>query len=236
MFGLSPIPSSDGQAWSGSDYGVIQTATGFTNVGNITGLHKAGFAASAFLVDSVGRNLVTLGALVGYPIFNVTDGSSGLITAIGDQDATNDKVTAALSGGTNNYWTPGDSFQIPMSEYGVVMDVDGSETYTVTSYLGTIGDITGNTGNVILDIGRQPLPLSASLLTYIPEIPNAYQEAMIAFAVYWLGRGAAKGLTQAGKAQEGLAIFNNYVQEYNNTEMIEESDHEIEDRSSEYLY
>ncbi len=236
MFGLSPIPVSTGEVWVGSDYGLLQTATGFEVVGNITGTHKTGYAASAFFVDSAGRNMVTLGALVGYPIFNMTDGSSGIITAIGNQDATNDKVTATLSGGTNNYWTPGDTFQIPMGEYGVVMDVAGQETYTVSSWMGTIADIVGNTNNLVLDIARKPLPLSVILDTFISEIPDPYQEAVIAFGVYWLGRGAFKGVAQTQKATEGLALFNQYVAEYNQTDLFEESEKEIEDRSDEYLY
>lgn len=235
MIGFSPFPSSAGETWTGTAFGILTSATGFTNVGNVTGTHKTGYAASAFLVDSAGRNLATLGALAGYPIFNTTDGSSGVITAIGNQDATNDKVTATLSGGTNNYWSVGDSFQIPMSEYGVVIDASDSETYTFTSWLGTIYDITGNTGNVILDIARKPLPLSANLLTSICEIPDPFQEAVIHFGVYWLGGGSYKGVAQEGKAKEAEVKFYQMVEEYNFTQEIEESDSEVEDRNSEWL-
>ncbi len=234
--GLNPIPNVDGEVWVGSDYGVLTSATGFTNVGNITGLHKTGFPASAFLVDSAGRDLTTLGALVGYPIYNVTDGSVGLITAIGDQAATNDKISVTLAGGTNNYWSPDDSFQIPMSEYGVVMDAAGAETYTFNSYLGTIYDIRGNTGNLVLDVARKPLPLSVNYLTMFSEVPAEYHEAVIAFAVYWLGRSAYKGVVQKEKAQEGLEIFVRYVQEYKTDgEVAEETDVAIEDRLGELL-
>ena len=45
-----------------------------------------------------------------------------------------------------------------------------------------------------------------------------------------------KGLVQAEKAAEGLQVFNGYVQEYNTTEMFDETDKEIEDRSDEWLY
>ena len=236
MVGLSPIPSVDGEVWVGTDYGVLASATNFAYSGNLTGLHKTGFANSSFLVDSLGRNLSTLGALVGYPVFNVTDGSSGIITAIGNQAATDDKVSATLSGGTDNDWDAGDSFQIPMGEYGVILDGDGTETYTFTSFLGTIGDITGNTGNLVLDIARKPLPMSASLDTFICEIPSEYQEAAVAYAVYWLGRGAFKGVTQDGKAKEGLAVFQGFVQEFNSMdELVEETESMIEDRSGEWL-
>jgi hypothetical protein len=235
MVGFSPIRSTDGDVWNGNDYGVLTSATGFTATGNVTGNHKTGYPASAFLVDSLGRNLSTLGAMVGYPIFNVTDGSSGIITAIGNQDATNDKVTATLAGGTNNYWTPADSFQIPMSEYGVVLDTTDPDTYTFTSYLGTIADIAGDTGNVVLDIARQPLPLSANLLASICEIPSPYQEAVIAHAVYWLGRSVYKGITQEAKAIQGLTRFNELVAEYLNDDFLEETDQAVEDRNYEWL-
>jgi hypothetical protein len=235
-FGLSPIPSSDGTTWDADDYGVMTTATGYTNVGTISGTHKAGYASSAFLVDADGRDLSTLGALTGYPVFNSTDASSGVITAIGDQDATNDKVTATLADGTDNDWDPGDEYSIPMSEYGVVLDITQNEAYTVSSYLGTIFEITGGSGNLVLDISRKPLELSASLDTMICEIPAHYQEAPIAFAVYWLGRGAYKGVTQAEKAAEGMAVFNNYVLEYGRPdESAEETDPEVEDRWYEWL-
>ena len=113
LVGISPIPTTDGESWVGTDYGILQSATGFTNVGNVLGTHKTGFTSSAFLVDADGRDLTLLGALVGYPIYNVTDGSAGIITAIGDEDATNDKVTATLAGGTLNEWNTGDSFPDP---------------------------------------------------------------------------------------------------------------------------
>lgn len=232
-FGLNPIPNIDGQVWDGSKYGVVQSATGFTNVGNVLGLHKTGYAASAFFVDEQGRDLALLGAQVGYPIYNVTDGSTGLITAIGDQAATNDKVTATLSGGVNNYWTPGDSMQIPMSEYGVVMDAGGQETYTFSSLLGTIMDITGDIGNLILDVVRKPLPLSASLDTMVSEVPSDYHEAVIAFGVYWLGRSSFAGTIQQTKAAEGWAKFAELVTQYNNEGQIaDETNNEIEDRLS----
>ena len=236
QIGLNPIPNIDGEAWTGIDYGVLTSATGFANAGNVTGLHRVGYAASAFLVDSLGRDLTALGALVGYPIINVTDGSMGIITAIGDQDGTNDKVTATLAGGTNNYWSVGDSFQIPMSEYGVVMEADDSTVYTFNSFLGTIADIRGNTGNLVLDVARKPLPLSASLLTMFSEVPAEYQEAVIAFAVYWLGRSAYKGVVQKEKANEGLEIFVRYIQEYKTSGGIaEETDVEIDDRLAAFM-
>ena len=217
LVGISPIPTTDGESWVGTDYGILQSATGFTNVGNVLGTHKTGFSSSAFLVDSAGRDLTLLGAMVGYPIYNVTDGSAGIITAIGNQAATNDKVSATLAGGTHNAWNTGDSFQIPMAEYGVVMDVAGNDEqeYIMNSYFGTIADIYGKTGNLMLDVARAPLPLSETLLDSISEIPAVHQDAVIGYAVYELGRASFKGIVQLDKSQEGMTEFNRHVAEYN---------------------
>jgi len=227
-FGVSPIPNADGSVFDADAYGLLVTATGYQTVGNIQGTHKAGYEASAFLVDAEGRDMSDLGALVGYPVLNTTDGSQGVITTIGDQDAVNDKVTATLTGGTNNYWTPGDAFLIPMGEYGVVADGD-TETYTVSNLLGTVANIAGGLGNFGLDCVRRPLALSADMLTAICEIPQAYQEAPIAFAVYWLGSGQFGGLVQNSKAVAALGLFNQYVAEYTSEDdLVDVSANEIE--------
>lgn len=57
--------------------------------------------AAAFAVD---------GSLLGQTITNVTDGSSGTITAV-----TATTITATLSGGTNNSWVIGDSYTIAIT-------------------------------------------------------------------------------------------------------------------------
>ena len=82
----------------------------------ITGTHKTGFPASDFLVDSSGRDLAALGALPGLIIKNVTQNKQAVITAIGDQDATNDKIDGTLTGSAK--WAEGDSFVIYVSAAG----------------------------------------------------------------------------------------------------------------------
>ena len=220
--GLSPYPSIDGSTWVASDYGVLATATGYQTVGLIQGYQSSAYDNSAFLVDAQGRDLVSLGALVGYPVFNGTTGASGVITAIGDQDATNDKVTATLSSGV---WSVNDVFAIPMNEFGTVADGD-TELYTIAgSMFGTVGDIAGGSGNLVLDCVRRPLPLSEDLDDAISEVPAAYHEAVLAYAVYWLGSGMFGGLVQNSKAMASLAIFNGYVEEYTSTDdMVEVSE------------
>ena len=235
MVGVSPIPTSAANILVNStDYGIVTGMTGFTIVGDISGTHKAGFAASAFLVDSLGRDLSTLGAIVGYPIYNTTQGTWGTITAIGDQDAVNDKVTATLSG--TGIWTVGDAFVIPMSDFGVGIDADPSRINGGVQ-VGVIADVITGQGTIGLDIARKPIILAVATDTMICEIPETYHEAVIAFATYWLALGKFSGVSQPQKAADAMAIFTAYVNEFKlNDETLVETDGEIEDRaSSEWL-
>lgn len=215
LVGVSPIPTTDGTSWTGDEYGVVTSATGFTNVGNITGTHIAsGYSGTAYLVDNAGRDLSALGVAAGHMVFNTTDGSSGQITSLADAEATNDRVNATLSGGTDNDWDLGDSFQIPMSEYGVVIDATDEESYMMSSYLGTIANIYGKSGNLLLDVARKPLQLSTDNLTGTTEIPAAHHPGLIGYAVWWLGSRSFNGVIAAEKAKEGKAVFDEHVADY----------------------
>lgn len=225
--GVSPYPSADGSPWVASDYGVLATATGYQTAGLIQGFQSFAYPNSAAMVDGQGQDLVALGALVGYPIYNATQGTSGIITAIGNAAATNDMITAAMSG--SGLWQVNDVYAIPMGEFGTVASGD-TEFYTIAGGMfGTIGDIAGGSGNLVLDCVRRPLPLSVNLDDAISEVPAAYHEAVLAYAVYWLGAGMFGGLVQNSKALASLAIFNNYVAEYNSTEdLVEVSENSVE--------
>lgn len=88
------------------------STTAFTQLLGVSGSHKSGYTTSAFYVDSLSRNMATLGAVVGQTIFNNTDLSSGVITAIGNADATNDKIEATLAGGFANVWNTSNGMDI----------------------------------------------------------------------------------------------------------------------------
>ena len=77
------------------------TARHFASTGTHTG---AGNAAT--LTDADG-NFINEGVVAGMIVYNVTDGSSGTITA---RDATT--VTATLAGGTDDDWDAGDYYYI----------------------------------------------------------------------------------------------------------------------------
>lgn len=72
--------------------------------GDYTGTHD-GPSGAATLTDSAAT--WTSGEYVGLVLYNITDGSSGLITA-----NTGTTITATLSGGTENDWDSGDSYRI----------------------------------------------------------------------------------------------------------------------------
>ena len=83
-----------------------------------TGTHKRG-ASSATLVDpgadflscGIHGNTGKWGGADQQLVKNTTDGSSALITAV-----TEDEVTAALTGGTDNDWDVGDEYEIYVTE------------------------------------------------------------------------------------------------------------------------
>jgi len=123
-YNVNPTTEPDEMAWHGNFLNKNTAA-----LDKVTGTHKAGFADSAFLVDNAGRDFESLGVETGMTILNLTDGSSGTITAIGNQDATNDKIEVTLTGGTDDDFDVGDSFRIVLSSLGIgewdYGDVDG---------------------------------------------------------------------------------------------------------------
>ena len=84
----------------------------FSQLVGIAGTHKTGYPASAFYIDANGRDLIALGMSVGMTVYNETDGSSGVITAIQNGDSVNDKIVATLSGGSTNLWAIGQMMSI----------------------------------------------------------------------------------------------------------------------------
>jgi len=76
----------------------------FTSI--YTGAHTAAISATV-MTDATAHFIAN--ALVGLPIFNVTDGSSGIIIANTDTTVT----VGALTGGATDQWNPGDIYTIP---------------------------------------------------------------------------------------------------------------------------
>lgn len=211
-FAAYPRPSTDGTTYDGSTMGVVTAATDFTFTGNITGTHKTGFGNSAFLVDNDGRNFAALGVTVGMMIFNTTDGSSGQITAIGNQDATNDKISVTLSGGTDDDFDTDDSFVVTVGEYGVVIRADNSEEWAFSSTYGALQDITPLSGNFLLEFVKRPLLLD--LDTQFPEIPPEHHHALAERAIWKLGGAEYNSETVRGRAAEGQNSWLQAIADY----------------------
>jgi hypothetical protein len=70
-----------------------------------TGTHSG--ADGGLVLRNKGADFKSCGVTTGKAIYNTTDSSNGLITAV-----TEDTVTCTLSGGTNNTWTSGDTYKI----------------------------------------------------------------------------------------------------------------------------
>jgi len=79
---------------------------GVVFTGIYTGAHTAAIHAT-IMTDAAAH--FTVNALVGLPIFNVTDGSSGIIIA----NTANTVTVVALTGGVSDQWNPGDIYTIP---------------------------------------------------------------------------------------------------------------------------
>ena len=78
--------------FEGNTWSVIEAG------GPIRVVHNGG-DNKAYLTDSKGRDFVKMGVLVGDTVYNRTNGESGTVSAIGNDAATNDKLSITLSGG-----------------------------------------------------------------------------------------------------------------------------------------
>ena len=94
------------------------------NVGCWTGIHTGADDQATVMTDAT--KAFTVDALIGYQIFNTTDGSSGIIT---DNDATTVTV-ASLAGGTGNDWDTGDTYEINNSQLVITSGVTVATGYT----------------------------------------------------------------------------------------------------------
>ena len=70
-----------------------------------TGTHKGG--DGGLIIRDKDRHFRSLGVLVGLAVYNDTDESNGLVTAV-----TEEEVTCTLLEGTSNTWTNGDTYSI----------------------------------------------------------------------------------------------------------------------------
>lgn len=82
-----------------------------------------GANAAAILTDSMARfRAAGVRANVGMIVYNQTDGSQGVVTAVDDNN-----LTATLTGGTDNLWDTGDTY--------LIVTVDAVERSSIQNFL-----------------------------------------------------------------------------------------------------
>jgi len=107
---------------------LIYTSSRHLSLG-IRGLVKTG-SSTTTIIDKDGRNFVTLGVATGDTVTNLKTGSIYTITAIGDGDATNDKLTFTAIGTTDN--SENNEFLLIILDRWDFNYVNGSSGTTVT--------------------------------------------------------------------------------------------------------
>jgi len=170
MLEVHPPPNADGDTY------VLATDTGIAIGGdlpatssNVTGIATGG--TNLTLVDA-GVDFTTLGLAAGMYVRNVTDASYAYIQTIAANTLT---FAAALTGGTANTFSAGDSYNILAGEYGVLTAWEDDDRYVFSSEVGLTAKITVPAGNFRVDYVPYPLQIMAdSPPTMKPEIPKLY--------------------------------------------------------------
>ena len=117
-----------------NDDGVQQVQFANNRSKAFSGTHTAAGNHATIMTDSAAA--FTIDALIGWKIFNITDGSYGIIT---DNDATTVTV-AALVGGTDNDWDTNDQYEINQS----LVRIETGNTVTAVGIM--IGSSRGGSG------------------------------------------------------------------------------------------
>lgn len=111
----------------------------------LKGQHE-GANAAASLYESIGQ-FVSFGvrANVGMILYNLTDGSSGRVTAVDEEN-----MTATLAGGTDNLWDTGDIYRIvtidarQIAQIEAKLDMTASDITAVVSARGACNCLTAS--------------------------------------------------------------------------------------------
>ena len=197
MLGVYPAPDADGTAYDlDPDTGIVTGGDlpGATN--NITGL-ATGAGTATSLQDTL-VDFTDMGLVEGMAILNVTDGSTCNIVTI----ATTTITTTALSGGTDNTWTSGDSYNILAGEYGIITSWESDDIVMFSATVGGISNITVPAGNIRVEFIPYPLsfPESGNDDQY-PEIPKLYHHDFAMGVVSDCLRGFTEGSKEFDRAK-----------------------------------
>lgn len=184
MLGLYPKPDVDGTDYATDiDTGVSVGVEypGATN--NVPGVATGGNAGGTTLVDT---NVIftNMGLVPGMYVRNTSDGSYAYILTIAANTLT---FASALSGGTLNKFTAGNSYLILAGEYGVLTSFEYNDRILFGSDIGALETITIPAGNIYVDYVPLPMPFSFDPTALdsaqgndnqYPEIPKMYHQAL----------------------------------------------------------
>lgn len=180
--GIYPPPDEDGTNYADDpDTGVAVGSSLPAASNNYTGTATGG--GTTTLIDT-GTTFTDLGLVAGMYVRNVTDGSYAYIKTVATNTLT---FAAAATGGTDNTFTAGDSYEILAGEYGVITSWENSDQYIFGSEIGLLANITIPAGNFCVEYVPYPLPFSydpdeadddQDADTQYPDIPKLYHIAL----------------------------------------------------------
>lgn len=171
MLGVYPAPDTDGTLYSLSPGPGIIIGTDFPGTtSNYSGVATGG---SNLLLDDTTVDFTTLGIVAGMDVLNVTDGSQSTISSVAATEIT---LSAALSGGSDNTFSAGDSYTILCGEYGIITSWNEEEDIVIfSSEVGAISNISIPSGNIKVDFIPYPIPFpETGNDDQYPEIPKLY--------------------------------------------------------------
>ena len=197
---VHPAPLQDGTSYAlNPDTGI---AIGGDLPGTTSDVIGRATSGSATTLGDTSVDFTTMGLVSGMAVKNVTDGSSAKITTIA---ATTIGLTN-LSGGTNNTFSAGDSYNILAGEYGVITSWTDNEQYLFGSEYGIITNISVPAGNIRIDYLPYPAPFpDTGEPLSMPEIPKLYHHALA-----------------MGVVADCLATFNENSKEFKRAEWYEQ--------------
>ena len=161
-----------------ADTGSLIVQRGSNRAKTFIGSHTNVASSATVMTDS--NASFTVDALIGWKIYNITDGSYGIIT---DNDATTVTV-ASLTGGTNNDWDQDDEYEINRS----LSQLKSGPTITDTGQLiwsGSVGDSTNPTTGVPGSSGRSSEVILRQGTWYIFRFTSGVNNNVLSYDAEW---------------------------------------------------
>ena len=161
----------------------------------------------------------------GTPAYYLFQGYKGLSLQFGispypvvDGTAFNSTNSGVTKTACNTPWVGGASG----TQWGLALDIPAGLSYYITTAAGPVGDIKPFTDNIMMDVVRKPFIMAAD--ADLGEIPDPFDEAIVAWAVHVLGRAAYKGQLQLDKAAEGKTRFGELVEDFKETAFADDTE------------